>query len=326
MTPTRAIAVVALLALGHVAGPCAAAAQPAPRTYRIGYLSHLSAATDAPNREAFVQGLAALGYVEGRNVAIEARYGEGRFERLPALATELVGLRVDVIVTALTPAVRAAQQATRTIPIVMAFSGDPVGEAMVTSLARPGGNITGLSATVAEMAAKRVEYLKAIVPRLTRVTHLNQQGTARVVVAETEAAGRALSLQVSTVFVRDAGEVDRALTAMRDGQGGGMIVNLTLREHWRQIVDLALRYRLPTAGGAREFVEMGGLMAYGPNYVAFFRRAATYVDRILSGARPADLPVEQPTTYTLIVNLKTAQALGLPIPPELLARVDEVIR
>jgi putative ABC transport system substrate-binding protein len=258
-------------------------------------------------------------------VVIDARHADGRLDRLAELAAELVRLKVDVIVTAATTAVRAVQGATRTIPIVMAFAGDPTGEHFVATLARPGGNITGLSATVPEMAAKRMEYLKATVPSLDRVAHLSPTGTARAVMAETEAAGRILGVQVTNMFVSTSAEVAQAFATLPKAHVGGVIVNLLLQHHAKQIADLALRNRLPTVSGPREFVEAGGLLAYGPDYPDLFRRAATYVDKILKGAKPADLPVEEPTKFDLVINLKTARALGLTIPPSLLARTSQVI-
>ena len=320
----RAALVLALALAVLLVTPRAAGAQPA-KVARIGYLSPLSASADSTHIEAFRQGLRDLGYVEGRNAVIEARYADGKFARLPDLAAEIVRLKVDVIVAAPTPAVRAAQQATRTIPIVMAFSGDPVGEGFVAELARPGGNITGLSATVAEMAAKRVEFLKAIVPKMSRVAFLSNAATVRQAVSGTEAAGQKLGVQVSTVLVRNPSELDDAFSILKNARVGGLIVDLTLQEHSRQIVDLALKNRLPTVSGPREFVEVGGLLAYGPHFSDLFRRAATFVDKILKGAKPADLPVEQPTKFGLAINLRTAKALGLTIPQSLLVRADQVI-
>jgi putative tryptophan/tyrosine transport system substrate-binding protein len=317
---------MALVSSGLLAAPLAADAQQAGKVARIGYLSPLSASADATHSEAFRQGLRDLGYVEGQNAVIEARHADDKFERLPGLAAEIVRLKVDVIVAAPTPAVRAAQQATRTIPIVMAFSGDPVGEGFVAGLARPGGNITGLSATVAEMAAKRVEFLKAIVPDISRVAFLANAATVKQAVTGTEAGGRTLGVQVSTVLVRKPSELDDALSTLKKAHLGGLIVDLTLQEHWRQIVDVALKNRLPTVSGPREFVEAGGLMAYGPHFPDLFRRAATYVDKILKGAKPGDLPIEQPTKFELAINLKTAKALGVTIPQSLLVRADEVIQ
>ena len=308
-----------------LAAPLAAQAQQPAKVARLGYLSPLTPLAGSTHREGFRQGLDALGYVEGQNVVIEARYADGRFEKLPDLAAEIVRLKVDVIVAAPAPAVRAAKQATRTIPIVMAFSGDPVGEGFVVGLARPGGNITGLSTTVAELAAKRVEFLKAVIPELTRVSFLTTATGVRRAITETEAAGQALGVQVTTMMVRSASELDHAFSTMTRAHVGGLIVNLTLQEHSRQIANLALKSRLPTMSGPRGFVEAGGLMAYGPHFPDLFRRAATYVDRILRGAKPADLPVEQPTKFELAINLKTAKALGLTIPPSLLQRADQVI-
>ena len=316
-----------IVAFGVLATPpLASEAQQPAKVVRIGYLSPLSASADAAQSAAFRQGLHDLGYVEDRNVVIEARYADGRFDRLPELAAELVRLRVDVIVGAPTPAVRAAQQATRTIPIVMAFSGDPVGEGFVTGLARPGGNITGLSATVAEMAGKRLEFLKAVVPNLSRVMFLSNAATVRQAVTGTEAAGRTLGVQVSTVLVNDQRELDHAFSTLKTLQVNGLIVDLTLQDRWQQIVDHALKSRLPSISGPRSFVAAGGLMAYGPHFSDLFRRAATYVDRLLKGARPGDLPVEQPTKFEMVINLRTAKALGVTIPPSVLLQADEVIQ
>ena len=208
----------------------------------------------------------------------------------------------------------------------MAFSGDPVGEGFVASMARPGGNITGLSATLAEMAGKRTEFLKAIVPDISRAVFLANAATAKQGISGTEAAGRALGVQVNTVLVKSPGELDHALSVLKTAHVGSLIVDLTLQEHWRQIVDAALRNRLPTVSGPREFVEAGGLMAYGPHFADLFRRTATYVDKILKGAKAADLPVEQATKFEFVINLKTAKALGLTIPQSLLLRADELIQ
>jgi putative ABC transport system substrate-binding protein len=313
-------------ALCLLVAPLAAAAQQPAKVARIGYLSPLSASADSNHSQAFRQGLHELGYVEGQNVVIEARYADGRFERLPELAAQIVRLKVDVIVAAPTSAIRAAQQATRTVPIVMAFSGDPIGEGLVAALARPGGNVTGLSATVAEMAAKRVELLKTIAPDISRVAFLANAAIVKRAVSGTEAAGGTLGVQVSTVLLRDSSELDRAFSSLKKAQVGGLIVDLTLQEHWRPILELALKSRLPTVSGPREFVEVGGLMAYGPQYSDLFRHAAAYVDKILKGAKPGDLPVEQATRFELVINAKTAKALGLTIPPSLMLRADAVIQ
>jgi putative ABC transport system substrate-binding protein len=321
----RLIGLAVVLALSLAPVSLAAEAQQAGKVAHIGYLSLLSAARDSPNMEAFRQGLRDLGYVEGRTALIEARYADGKFEMLPDLAAEIVRLNVNVIVAAPTPAVRAVQQATQTIPIVMAFSGDPVGEGFAAGLARPGGNITGHSAAVAEMSAKRVEFLKSIVPKLSHVALLTPLDGVRAIVSGTEVAARSLGLQVSTTLVRNPGDVDHAFSSMPGAHVGGVIVDLALRQHQKQILALALKSRLPTISGPREFVEAGGLVAYGPNFPDLFRRSAAYVDKILKGAKPADLPIEQPTKFELVINLKTAKALGLTIPQMLLQRADQVI-
>lgn len=316
-----------LLALAAVAAtPLPVTAKRTPATVRIGYLSQLSEAEDRANREAFRQGLSALGYVEGKNVIIDARHANGNLESLPDLAAEIVRLKPDVIVAAPTPPVRGPQKATRSIPIVMAFVGDPVGDGFAASLAHPGGNITGLSAPVSEMAVKRVEFLKAALPRLSHVALLAPPQSIGNVVTETEAAGRSLGVKVSTMQVRNADDVDRAFAAMPAAKVHGVIVNLSLRQHNRKIIDAALRSRLPTMSSQRDFVVMGGLLAYGPQYPDLFRRAASHVDKIVKGAKPADLPIEQPTKFELLVNLRTAKMLGLSIPLSLLARADEVIQ
>jgi putative tryptophan/tyrosine transport system substrate-binding protein len=312
-----------IIMVGVLAAPFAAGAQPG-KIARIGYLSPLSAVADSLNREAFLKGLRDLGYVDGHNAVIEARYADGSSETLRSLAAEIVRLKVDVIVAGPTPAVRAVQQATRTIPIV-AFSGDPVGESFIAALARPGGNITGLSSTGAEIAAKRVEFLKAIVPKLSHVAHLEAPDAARRMVAETEAAGRTLGVRVINLFVRNPRDLNSAFSTVRSERVGGLIVALAVKPYWPQIIDFALKNRLPTVSGPREFVEAGGLMASGPDYSDLFRRAATYVDKILKGAKPADLPVEQPTKFELVINLKTARAVDLRIPPSVLGRADQVI-
>jgi len=305
------------------AAPLVAGAQQRAKVPRIGILSSDAAST---REEAFRQGLRDLGYVEGQNVAIESRYADGRFEKLPGLATELVRLNVDVIVASPTEAIRAAQGATKTIPIVMAFSGDPVGSGIVAQLGHPGGNITGLTTMAAELTAKRLEFLKAIAPTISRVSFLANQATPKQFVSEVEAAGRVMGVHISAVMVQDANELDRTFSAMAKGTVDGLVVDLVLHEYRRRIADLAIRHRFPAVSGPREFAAAGGLMAYGPDYRDLFRRAATYVDKILKGAKPADLPVEQPTKFELVINLKTAKALGLTIPPSLLQRADEIIQ
>ena len=318
------------LAGGLLAAPLVAEAQQAAKIARIGYLgrkanSHLHAA--------FLQGLRDLGYVEGRNVVIEVRDAEGRNERLPALAAELVALKVDVIVAVATPAALAAKQATKTIPVVFTALADPVTSGLVTSLARPGGNITGVSFLAPEQVGKRLERLKEAVPGVSRVAVLWQPGdvpetTAKNLLKEAEVAARALGVRVQFVEARGPADFDRAFSDVTRARAGALTVltsPMFVTER-RRLVDLAARNRLPAVYGLREFVDAGGLMSYGSNTADVYRRAATYVDKILKGAKPADLPVEQPTKFELVINLKTAKALGLTIPPSLLQRADEVIQ
>jgi putative ABC transport system substrate-binding protein len=322
----RSVRAILSLAAGLLLAPLDAESQRAPEVARIGYLSPLAAVSDAANREAFRQGLRALGYVEGQNALIEARHADGNLERLSELAAEIVRLKVDVIVAATTPAVRAVQQATPTIPVVMAFAGDPPGDGLVTSLARPGGNVTGLSAAVTEIAAKRVEFLHAVVPKASHFVLLATPAASNSMVSASESAGQRLGVRVTTLRVRNASDITRALSAESNERIDGVIVDLAIQRNVTQILELTSRRRLPTVSGPREFAVDGGLLAYGANYADLFHRAAWYVDKILKGAKPADLPVEQPTKFELIVNLRAARALGLTIPPSLLTRADELIQ
>jgi putative ABC transport system substrate-binding protein len=320
------------LAGGLVAAPLTAGAQQAAKIARIGYLAGNLAANPQPH-EAFRQGLRDLGYVEGRNVVIEYRDDEGKPERLPALAAELVALKVDVIVAGATPHTLAAKQATRTLPIVFAAAGDPVSSGLVTSLARPGGNVTGLSVLAPELVGKRLEQLTQAVPWVSRVAFLWQPGAAgertqKDMLKGAEAAARALGVRLHSVEARGPADIDRAFSDMTRARAGALTVSpspMFVNER-RRLVDLAAKGRLPAVYPWREFVDAGGLMAYGANVADSFRHAATYVDKILKGAKPADLPVEQPTKFELVINLKTAKALGLTIPPLLLLRADEVIQ
>jgi putative ABC transport system substrate-binding protein len=323
---------MAAMAGGFFATPLAAEAQQAAKIARIGYLA-IDLAANPHRHEAFRQGLRDLAYVEGRNVVIEYRDAEGKPERLPALAAELVALKVDVIVVGgSTVAALAAKQATRTLPIVFALAGDPVGSGLVTSLARPGGNVTGLSILAAELVGKRLELLTQAVPGVTRVAVLRLPGalgerTEQDMLKEAEAAARALGVRPQFVEARGPADFDRAFSDMTRARAGALTVlpnNMFVRER-RRLVDLAAKNRLPAVYLGREFVDAGGLMSYGPNSADVFRRAATYVDKILKGAKPSDLPVEQPTKFELVINLKTAKALGLTIPPSLLGRADQVI-
>jgi putative ABC transport system substrate-binding protein len=324
---------VGSLAGGLLAAPLAAEAQQATKIARIGYLATNRAGGNPHQREAFLQGLRDLGYVEGRNVVIEYRDAEGKFERLLALAAELVALKVDVIVTASTAATLAATRATRTLPIVFAVAVDPVADGLVTSLARPGGNVTGLTGLTPELVGKRLELLTQAVPGVGRVAvlwHPGGQGerTAKDMLKGADVAARALGVPLQVVEVRGPADFDGAFSDMTRARAGALTVlgsSMLFGEH-RRLVDLAAKNRLPAVYTLREYVDAGGLMSYGPNLVEMSRRAATYVDKILKGAKPGELPIEQPTKFELVINLKTAKALGLTIPPSLLGRADEVIQ
>ena len=307
-------------------------AQQAAKIARIGSLA-TERVSNPHLTEAFRQGLRDLGYVEGRNVVIEIRDAEGKYERLPALAAELVALKVDVILVGSTPTALAAKQATKTLPIVFVSVADPVASGLVTSLARPGGNTTGLATLIPELVGKCLEQLKQAVPGVGRVAVLWQPGalgerTEKDILKEAEIAAGALGLQLQVVEARGPADFDRAFSDMTRARAGALTVLPTpmFVSERRRLVDLAAKNRLPAVYVWREFVDAGGLMAYGPNLADLWRRAATYVDKILKGAKPADLPVEQPTKFELVLNLKTAKALGLTIPPSLLQRADELIQ
>ncbi len=284
-------------------------------------------------REAFRQGLRDLGYVEGRNLVIEYRFAEGKSERLPALAAELVALKVDVIVAVTTPEALAAKKATRTLPIVFVAAADPVTSGLVSSLARPGGNVTGLSSFFPELVGKRLELLTQAVPGVSRVAVLWHPGflperTEKDMLKGAEVTAQALGVRLQFLEARGPADFDRAFSEMTRARAGALTVLGTtmLFNERRRLVDLATKSRLPAVYPWREGVDAGGLMAYGPNIPDLFRRAATYVDKILKGAKPSDLPVEQPTKFELVINLKTAKALGLTIAPSLLGRADEVLQ
>jgi putative ABC transport system substrate-binding protein len=320
-----------LAASALLAAPLARAQLPA-KVPRIGVLlpgSAPSAGEPSPNLESFRHGLRELGYVEGRSIAIEYRWAEGKSERFPALAAELVRLEVAVIVASSAPGVLAAKAATSSIPIVMTAVGDPVGIGAVASLARPGGNVTGLSSFDADLDAKRLELLKETVPGLTRVGILWSANDPGMTLAfnRVQGAAQPLRLSLQSLGVRDPAEFDSAFQAARAGQVEALIVTAQpfLVRHRAQILDLVARSRLPAMYTFRSFVDAGGLMSYAPSLADIFRRAAGYVDKIVKGANPATLPVEQPTRFELVVNMKTAKALGLTIPPLLLLRADEVI-
>jgi putative ABC transport system substrate-binding protein len=321
-----------MLTGGIVVAPLAAEAQQAAKIARIGFLAlNMAAAPHLP--EAFRQGLRDLGYVEGRNVVIEYRDAEGKPERFPALAAELVALKVDVILAAGEPHALAAKQATRTIPIVFAVAADPVASGLVTSLARPGGNVTGLSSVGPDLVGKRLERLKQAVPGVSRVAVLWQPGAAderteKDLLKGAEVAARALGVRLQFVEARGPADFDRAFSDMTGARAGALNVlgSAMFFNERRRLVDLAAKHRLPAVYTSRESVDAGGLMAYGANFADLFRRAATFVDKILKGAKPGDLPVEQPTKFELVINLKTAKALGLTIPQSLLRGADEVIQ
>jgi putative tryptophan/tyrosine transport system substrate-binding protein len=312
---------------GLLAASFAARTQPTGRVYRIGILESIPAAENTANLDAMRKGLRDFGYIEGKNLIIEYRSADGRAERFPDLASELVRLKVDLIVTRGTPAAKAAKNATGTIPVVMATMGDP--RAIVASFAHPGGNITGVTTFSTELTAKRIELLKELVPNLLRVALLHNMGNpaAPPEWEEIKTASRSLGLHAELLDVRSQDALGRAFElAVRQHVGAVVIGADGLTQmHQRTIVELAGASRLPAAYPAREFVEAGGLVAYAVNYPDLYFRFARYVDRIFKGAKPGDLPVEQPTRFELVINLKTAKALGLAIPQSVLLRADEII-
>ena len=328
----KALALTVVLALSILAVPLGTDAQPAGKVYRIGRLSTGSPLHEfKPIVEAFRQWLRDLGYVEGQNLVLEDRYAEGSRERLRDLAAELVRLQVDVIVAGGGAAIRAAQHATRTLPIVMAGTSDAVSQGFIASLARPGGNITGLSDLSAELPGKRLEILKETLPQSVRIAVLANPVSIyyELWMNNLSVAARALGLQLHIVELHRADELDSAFAAMTREGAEALIVlpdSTLINNVGGQIADLAATHRLPTMYAWRQVVAAGGLMSYGPSPLDTSRRAATYVDKILKGANPAELPVEQPTKFELVINLKTAQALGLTIPPTILFQADEVIR
>jgi len=312
-----------------VAGAVAQAQQPT-KVPRIGYLSSTSPSAGSSRIAAFGQGLRELGYIEGKNLVIEWRFAEGKLDRLPELAAELVRLKIDVIVSASPPVTGAAKDATVTIPIVMAHDPDPVGNGFVASLARPGGNITGLASFAPELSGKRLELLKEIIPRLVRVAVLGystEPGYAQVL-KEIELAAEAFKVQLQYLDVLDPKDIETAFRAASKGRAQAVLSlgGPPLYSHRTRVAELAAKNRLPAIYGTAEFAEDGGLMSYGVSVTDLDRRAATYVDKILKGAKPADLPVEQPKKFEFIINLKAAKQIGLTIPPNVLARADRVIR
>ena len=323
-------AFVASVTGGLLSAPLAAAAQPAGKVHRIGFLGNSTAALEANLVQPFRDGLRELGYVEGRDVAIEYRWAEGQYERFPALIAELIALKVEVLVTAGTPAALAVKRATTTIPLVMVAVGEPVGTGLVKSLARPGGNLTGLVSIAPDLEGKRLELLTEIVPKLSSVAFLSNPANPFHATSEKQArtAARSLHLKVEFFPVRAESEFERAFLAM-GGQRPGALVMLADRlflHHRARIVEFAAQNRLPAVYAYTELVEAGGLMSFGPSYPGMHRRAAYFVDRILKGDKPADLPMEQPSKFELLINLKTARALGLVIPQPVLLRADNLIQ
>jgi putative tryptophan/tyrosine transport system substrate-binding protein len=320
-----------LALLGGMAAtwPLAAPAQQSAKVLRIGMLETIAAELNAANLAAFRKSLRDLGYAEGRNLVIEYRSADGRAERFPEAAAELVSLKVDVIVTRGTPASLAAKNATATIPIVMAAVAEPLGSGLVDTLARPGGNVTGLSSSIAMLDAKRVELLQEVVPGIVRVAVFFNMGNP-VQLDEWNAvqtAAQAKGIQPLLLDVRRAEEIGLAFDAARMRQCGALVVgaDAIMQANAKLISELAATNRLPAIYASREFIEAGGLLAYGASYADLYRRAAIYVGKLLQGAKPADLPVEQPTKFELVINLKAAKALGLAIAPLIIARADEVI-
>jgi putative ABC transport system substrate-binding protein len=322
-------ALTAVLALGLLAAPLTAEAQRAGKVPVIGVMEGPAPGLNQPVREAFRQGLEQHGWVDGRNLVIEYRSADGRTERFPELVAELVRLKVSVILVAGEPMIIAARQATATIPIVMAAVGDPVGRGFVASLARPGGNITGVSNMAVEMTGKWVELLKEAVPKATKVAALRNPAnpTHEVFWRQTQEAARALGVQAQSAEAKTVEEIDLAFAAMAKERAGALIVfpDPLFNGSRVKVAALAERYRLPSLTMFRESADAGALMSYGPSILDNYRRAAGFVDRILKGAKPADMPVEQARQFELVINLKTAKALGLTIPPSLLARADQVI-
>jgi putative ABC transport system substrate-binding protein len=313
--------------MGALAAPLGAKAQHVGKAWRIGYLGPSRPA--APFTE-FRQALGRLGYVEGKNLILEQRYAEDRLERLPRLAAELVNLHVDVLVTIATPATLTAKAATATIPIVM-LAGDPVGVGIVQSLNRPGGNITGVALNNVEVAAKRLQLLAEAVPKLSRVAVLANQMNptfTALQAGQTRKVAERMGVAVQMVEVRGPGGLADAFVAMSREHAEAAIIlpDPTFRVHRKRIAELALQHRLPSTADDRRFVEAGGLLSYAPDYDEINRRLAWFVDRVLKGAKPAELPVEDPTKFELVINLKTAKALGLTIPQSVLVRADEVIQ
>jgi len=325
----RRRAFVSAVGVSLVAVPLRLAAQQPQRVPHVGYLFSFTPPEGRHLWEACRQVLRELGYVEGQNIVLEPRWADGRHERLPGLAADLVRLKVDVIVSAATPASRAAKAAARSIPIVIVGVGDPVKMGLIATLARPGGNVTGLSLLTTELSGKRLELLGQIVRSMHRVAILmNPDNPVHAVfLEETRAGAQKLGVQIQALEARNPGDLERVFDAAAAERAAGLIVfdDPVLWSHRKEIVALGAKRRLPAMYGYREFVDDGGMMSYGPDRVDQYRRTAIYVDKILKGAKPADLPVEQPTKFDLVINTKTAKALGLTIPPSLLLQADQLV-
>jgi ABC-type uncharacterized transport system substrate-binding protein len=324
----RRDAVFALLALG--AAPVAIGAQPVGKVFRIGFLGNSTAALEANLVGPFVEELRNLGYVDRRNAQIEFRWAEGKYQRFPALIGELVAMKVDVIVTAGTPATLAVKEATKSVPVVMVAVGDPVGTGVVASLSQPGGNITGLTSISAELEGKRLELLREVIPDVSHVALLWNADSPLQFLGErrTQAAAEALHIKVLSLGVRNEDGLEKAFAAIARERPDALLVlaDRFFLHHRARIMEFAAKHRLPGVHAYRELVEAGGLMSYGPNYADMHRRAAYFVDRILKGAKTADLPVERPSTFDLVINLKAAKALELTIPQSVLVRATELIK
>jgi putative tryptophan/tyrosine transport system substrate-binding protein len=326
----RRDAVAVLVALGAAAASRPPSAQQGGKVWRVGYLSPTLAPVNSQYTAAFLKGMRELGYVEGKNLIIEWRSADGKLERLPGLATELVELKVDVIVAVASPAIGAAQKATTTIPIVMAITGDPVGSGFVKSLARPGGNITGLSNMGGDTGPKLFDLLLSVVPKLSRVSVLvtPTSTTYRAISESVRGAAEKAGVKTLVAEASSSQEIDNAFSTLVGEKADAVIVGNSsfFAQQRRQIAELALQYRIPSMFADRANVEAGGLISYGQNIADDFQRSATYVDKMLKGSKPGDLPVEQPVSFELVVNLKTAKTLGLTIPQAILLRADDVIQ
>lgn len=326
----RAIGLVVTFALVLLAAPPRADAQAPAKARRIGFLGNTTPVLEANLVGPFREGLRDLGYVEGQNILIEYRWAEGKYDRFPALIAELIALKVEVIVTAGTPATLAVEKATTSVPLVMIAVGDPVGTGIIPSLSRPGGNITGLTSISPELDGKRLELLREVIPNLSHIAVLWNAASPLQVVGErqTQAAAQVLRMKVLSLGVRTQEEIEDALATIVRERPGALLVlaDRLFLQHRARIMAFATKHRLPGVHAYRELVEAGGLMSFGPSYAGMHKRAAYFVDRILKGTKPADLPVEQPTRFELVINLRTAKALGLTIPPSVLIRADEVIQ